>query len=203
MCPGGYVVNASNEPGHTVVNGMSYSGRDSENANSAIICTVTPEDFINEGFGNSPLSGVRFQQKYEKAAFTEGEGAIPIQTLKEFNLNISGDKAGEIKPIVKGLIKFANVRNCLPDYVSESISEAMEAFDKKIPGFAANDTLVCGIETRTSSPVKILRDEKFQSDIKGLFPCGEGAGYAGGIMSAAIDGMKVAEYIIKNYKYED
>lgn len=202
MCPGGYVVNASSEDCHTVVNGMSYSGRDSENANAAIICNVTPDDFEKEGFGNTALAGVEFQRKYEALTYQEGNGLIPVQQLNDFNADMPSEGCGKIKPLVKGGIKYGNVRRCLPDYVSESISEAMNAFDKKIPGFGDGDTLMLGIETRTSSPVKIVRNEMLQSDIKGLFPCGEGAGYAGGIMSAALDGMRVAEYIISTYSRE-
>lgn len=200
MCPGGYVVNASSEPGCTVVNGMSYSGRDSENANAAIICNVSPEDYAAEGFGTSPLAGVEFQRKYEAAAFKEGGGRIPVQKLSDFDADKPSETCGTVKPLVKGGIRYGNVRKCLPDYVSESISEAMQAFDKKIHGFGSPDTLMLGIETRTSSPVRILRDSDLQSvGISGVFPCGEGAGYAGGIMSAALDGIKVAEYIISTY----
>lgn len=199
MCPGGYVVNASSEPGYTVVNGMSYSGRDSKSANAAIICSVTPADYAAEGFGDSPLAGVAFQRKFEAAAFREGGGKIPVQKLSDFKAGKPSEACGTEELPVKGGIRYGNLRNCLPDYISESITEAMQAFDKKIQGFGAPDTLMLGIETRTSSPVRIIRNADFQSDIGGVFPCGEGAGYAGGIMSAALDGIRVAEYIISKY----
>lgn len=197
MCPGGYVVNATGEASETLVNGMSYSGRNGDTANSAIVCTVGPEDFKNDGFGEEPLSGMYFQKKYEAITFKEGNGMIPIQYLKDFR---TGD-VSEIKDeklAIKGKYTNGLVNKCLPSYVTESIAEGMEAFDKKIHGFGADKTILCGIETRTSSPVRIVRDEQLQSNFKGIFPCGEGAGYAGGIMSAALDGIRVAEYIISS-----
>ncbi len=203
MCPGGYVVNASSVEGHTVINGMSYSDRAGENANSAIICNVTPDDFKNEGFGDLPLSGVEFQRKYENLTFHKANGKMIIQKLSDFNKNISSKCCGEIKPAVKGEFIYGNVRECLPSFVADSIEEAMSAFDKKIKGFGNGDTLMVGIETRTSSPVRIVRDDSLNSiSFNGLYPCGEGAGYAGGIMSAALDGIKVAEKIISTYSNE-
>ena len=203
MCPGGYVVNASSEYEHTVINGMSYSDRAGINANAAIICNVTPEDFKAEGFGEHPLSGVKFQRKYEKLTYEKGNGNIIVQQLADFHNNIPSECCGNIKPEVKGKYVYGNVKECLPDYVAESISEAMSAFDKKIKGFGNDDTLILGIETRTSSPVRIVRDETLNCiNFKGLYPCGEGAGYAGGIMSAALDGIKVAEKIISLYNNE-
>lgn len=200
MCPGGYVVNASTEENGTVVNGMSYSGRDSGYANAAIICTVTPEDYEQGGFGSHPLSGVEFQRKYERLAYEAGGGFIPAQELGDFRKKASQHISKfepETKPSVKGRIKFSDLTVCLPDFVSESIAEAMSAFDRKIKGFGADDVLLLGVETRTSSPVRIVRNGELQCEkIKGLFPCGEGAGYAGGIMSAALDGIKIAEKII-------
>lgn len=203
MCPGGYVVNASSETGCTVINGMSYSDRAGENANAAIICNVTPEDFKAEGFGEHPLSGVEFQRKYEKMAYEKGSGKIIIQQLGDYNNNKPSECCGSIKPEVKGEYVYGNVRECLPEYVADSISEAMSAFDRKIKGFGNNETLMLGIETRTSSPVRIVRDESLNcSGFDGLYPCGEGAGYAGGIMSATLDGIKVAEKIISTYTNE-
>lgn len=203
MCPGGYVVNASSEEGHTVINGMSYSDRAGENANSAIICNVTPDDFKNDGCGVFPLSGVEFQRKYEKLTYDKANGKMIIQKLTDFNNNIPSKACGEIKPEVKGEYIYGNVRECLPSFVADSIEEAMSAFDKKIKGFGNDDTLMLGIETRTSSPVRIVRDNSLNSiSYMGLYPCGEGAGYAGGIMSAALDGIKVAEKIISTYSNE-
>ncbi len=203
MCPGGYVVNASSNKNETLVNGMSYSDRSGKYANSAIVCTVTKEDFENAGFGNEPLSGMYFQQKYERMAYDLAEGKIPVQFFKDFSSSNISDGIPDLLPI-KGLYKSANIRNCLPEYISESIIEGMKAFDNKIHGFGNEGVILCGIETRTSSPVRITRDsENLQSTIKGIYPCGEGAGYAGGIMSAALDGIKTAEQIIKEYLDEN
>ena len=195
MCPGGYVVNASSEKNHLAINGMSYSKRDSDNANSAIIVTVKPEDY-----GNHPLSGIEFQRNLEKKAYELGNGNIPIQLLKDFNNNVSSSKLGKIKPIFKGNYTLTNINDILPKEVSNSLKEAFVSFGQKIKGFDDNDTILAAIESRTSSPVRILRNEHFESNIKGIYPSGEGAGYAGGITSAAIDGLKVAEAICSLYK---
>ena len=198
MCPGGFVVNASSEEGRTVVNGMSNHDRSEKNANSALIVTVTPEDFKAEGF-DGPLAGMQFQRKWEEDAYKEGNGKIPIQLFGDLLRGKKSATIGEIVPNTKGNISFADLRNCLPGYVTESLKEGIFAFDKKIPGFARKDAVLLGVETRTSSPVRIIRDNTFQSDIKGFYPCGEGAGYAGGITSAAVDGMKVFEAITSVY----
>lgn len=192
MCPGGFVVNASSEPERLTVNGMSNHDRAAKNSNSAIIASVTPEDFD----GNDALAGVRFQQKWEEKAFSEGKGRIPVQTLKDFREGKITESFGEITPNTKGLTSFGNLRNCLPEPVSEAISEGMQYFDTKIKGFNREDTILCGIEARTSSPLRIERDQGFESNIKGIYPCGEGAGFAGGITSAAMDGIKVAQALI-------
>lgn len=192
MCPGGYVVNASSEKGRLVVNGMSNYLRDSDNANSAIVVTVSPEDFGGEG----PLAGVEFQRKWEAAAYEAAGGLIPVQLLGDFEENRISKEFGDVKPQTKGGYKFANVRNALPDFIGDSIAEGMNAFDRKIKGYGRKDAVILGIESRTSSPVKILRDETLQSNIKGIYPCGEGAGYAGGITSAAMDGIRVARMIL-------
>ena len=192
MCPGGFVVNASSEPERLTVNGMSNHDRAAKNSNSAIIASVTPEDFD----GNDALAGVRFQQKWEEKAFSEGKGRIPVQTLKDFREGKITESFGEITPNTKGLTSFGNLRNCLPEPVSEAISEGMEYFDTKIKGFNREDTILCGIEARTSSPLRIERDQGFESNIKGIYPCGEGAGFAGGITSAAMDGIKVAQALV-------
>jgi len=196
MCPGGYVVNASSEEGKLAVNGMSYYKRDSNNANSAIIVTVTPEDFKEIGC----LAGIEFQRKLEEKAFLLGNGKIPVQLYGDFLEGKCSTKFGEIKPCSKGEIQFANLRELFPSVISESLTEGIESFDKKIKGFASKDAILTGVESRTSSPVRIVRDTFFEGNIKGLYPCGEGAGYAGGITSAAMDGIKVSEAIIKKYR---
>ena len=192
MCPGGYVVNSSSEPGHLCVNGMSYSGRDGANSNSAIITTVTPEDYPS----SHPLAGMEFQRIWEKAAYDLCRGSIPVQLYEDFREDQTSVALGSFEPQIKGRWAFANLRRCLPDYICRDILEGMEAFGKKISGFDRPDTIFSGVETRTSSPVRILRDETFQSNLKGFFPCGEGAGYAGGITSAAMDGIRVAEAVV-------
>ena len=195
MCPGGYVVNASSERGQLTVNGMSYSARDGENSNSAIVCTISPEDY--KGYGTDPLAGVRFQRALEKKAFEECDGAIPYQRFGDFKSGTASKDFGSVKPSCKGSYGMGNVRELLPDYVSDDIIEAMSGFGKKINGYDDPDILFAGIEVRTSSPVRILREDDMQSvNIRGMYPAGEGAGYAGGIMSAAIDGMKAAEAYI-------
>ena len=194
MCPGGYVVNASSEDRRLAINGMSNHSRDSKNANSAIVVTVIPNDFNGNLFG-----GLEFQEKLEEKTYEIGEGKIPIQTLKDFMENKKTEKIGSVELEMKGDYSLANLNEILPDYIAESLKEAFINFDKKIKGFADGDTILAAIETRTSSPVRILRDELGQSNIKGIYPAGEGAGYAGGIMSAAMDGLKVAESIAKIY----
>lgn len=187
MCPGGYVVNASSEYNHTAINGMSYSGRDGVNANSAILVNVDENDFP----GDNPLAGVDFQRVLEERAYTLGEGKIPYCRLGDFE-NISEDKDIAVKPVFKGQSKYADLKGLLPGDLEEAFVEGMHAFGKTIEGFDNPGTLVAAVESRSSSPVRITRDEKFESvNVKGLYPCGEGAGYAGGIVSAAVDGIKV------------
>lgn len=193
MCPGGYVVNASSEEGAIVVNGMSDYARDAHNSNTAVIVSVTKEDYGSD----DALAGVAFQRKLEQAAFQEGKGKIPVQLWKDFVAHEPSKEFGAVVPCEKGAVTLADVTKCLPDFVTSAIIETIGVWGKKMPGFDREDALVLGVESRTSSPVKILRNERMQSNIKGIYPCGEGAGYAGGIMSAAIDGLKVAEAIIK------
>lgn len=195
MCPGGYVVNASSEKGFLAINGMSNYERESENANSAIVVTISPDDF-----GHGPLDGVAFQRNLEKKVYEIGNGKIPIQLLKDFQNNKPTKEVGKIKPILKGEYTFTNLNGILPPELNDSIKESFQAFGKKIKGFDQPDTILAAVESRTSSPVRMIRNEEYESNIKGLYPCGEGAGYAGGITSAAIDGIKVAEEIIKRYK---
>ena len=197
MCPGGYVVNASSEEGMTAVNGMSYHARAGENANSAMIISVRPEDFGSD----DALAGVEFQRKLEKAAYREGKGKIPVQLFGDFCKNRVSEQLGEIKPNTKGTWFFGNVRSIFPENLSAGLEEGIKGCEKLIPGFAREDALLLGVESRTSSPVRIERDnDTFESAIGGLYPCGEGAGYAGGIMSAAMDGIKVAEAIALKFK---
>lgn len=189
MCPGGYVVNASSEPGRLVVNGMSDGRRDSGYANSAIVVTVELEDF---GDGHC-LAGMEFQRKWEQSAFELLQGKIPVQYYGDFKQGIATTEKRDMLPCVKGQWAFGNLCKILPKYVANGMIEGIEQFAQKLHGFNAEDTLIIGVETRTSSPVRIERDEEFVSvSTKGLYPCGEGAGYAGGIMSAAMDGLRVA-----------
>lgn len=191
MCPGGYVVDASSEPGHLAVNGMSNHDRGGKNANSALIVTVTPKDFPGQG----PLAGVEFQRCLEKAAFDQGGGKIPVQLYGDFKEGRASRDFGDVEPEIRGRYGFADLRKVLPDSLSQPLIEAMEQFDRRIRGFARYDSILAGIESRTSSPVRIRRAEGLQSSLRGLYPCGEGAGYAGGITSAAMDGIRVAEEI--------
>ncbi len=196
MCPGGYVVNASSEEGHLAVNGMSYHNRDGSNANSAIIVSVTPEDY--QGVG--PLAGVEFQRQLEEQAFHLGEGKIVQQLFGDFEANQVSTSYGKFVSMTKGNTTFANLRDMFSPELAESFIAGMHQFARYIPDFDRTDTILSGVESRTSSPVRITRDEYFESNIRGLYPCGEGAGYAGGIMSAAMDGLKVAEAIGAKYK---
>lgn len=195
MCPGGYVVNASSEKGRLVVNGMSYSKRDGKNANSAIIVTVTPADFEMEG----PLSGVYFQRKLEERAYELGQGAVPQQLFGDFEAGKLSKSYGAFSTELKGAHAFGALHTLFPEEITRSFIEGMHQFTRYIPGFDREDAILSGVESRTSSPVKIPRDENFESSFRGLYPCGEGAGYAGGIMSAAMDGMKIAEEIAGRY----
>lgn len=197
MCPGGYVVNASSEAGGMVVNGMSYSNRDADNSNSAIVCNILPSDYT----GGQPLDGVMFQQGLERAFYQAGNGLVPVQTYGDFKEGKVSTGFGGIKPCIKGGFSFADLKEHLPEFVSDAIIEAIDAFGKKIKGFDRQDAVLSGIESRTSSPVRILRNDDYMSVFPGIIPCGEGAGYAGGITSAAVDGIKAAEacaaYLIK------
>lgn len=195
MCPGGYVVNASSEEGRLAVNGMSYSGRDGKNANSAIIVTVTPEDFGGDG----PLRGVAFQRRLEEKAYELGNGSVPQQLFGDFEEGKVSDGYGEFSTELKGKHEFGALHTLFSKEITDSFIQGMHSFAKRIPDFDRKDAILSGVESRTSSPVKIPRDENFESSIRGLYPCGEGAGYAGGIMSAAMDGMKIAEEIVRRY----
>ncbi|MBO5324598.1 MAG: FAD-dependent oxidoreductase [Lachnospiraceae bacterium] len=219
MCPGGFVVNASSEEGRLAVNGMSYSGRNAEHANSAIVVAIDEKDYGTEHV----LAGMHFQRELEEKAYKLCDGKIPVQFYEDFKANVqvklSGDKkakdtqdlqdhmsndteekTGDFMHSIKGLYAFADVTEIFPTAISKAIVDGMETFDHTIPGFAKENPLLCGVESRTSAPVRILRDEFYQAKVRGIYPCGEGAGYAGGITSAAMDGMKVAESIIVEYR---
>ena len=196
MCPGGYVVNASSEKEKLVVNGMSYSGRDSSTANSAIIVSVDTKDFGS----TDALAGMYYQQQLERKAFELANGNIPQQLYGDFCANKISNNYGDFNSNTKGNTSFVNLRGILGSDIEESFIGGMEHFANIIPEFNRKDAIMSGIESRTSSPLRILRNENFESLVKGIYPCGEGAGFAGGITSAAMDGIKVAEAIIKKYK---
>lgn len=191
MCPGGYVVNASSEDNRLVTNGMSNYKRDAKNANSALIVTVDKHDY-----GSKLFDGVEFQRKLEEKAYRLGNKNIPIQLLKDYYDNAVSNNLGSIKPCIKGNYEFANLNDLLPEELNIALKEAITHFDTKIKGFNDSDAILSGIESRTSSPIKILRNSNFSSNIEGIYPSGEGAGYAGGIQTSAIDGIKVAEEIL-------
>lgn len=198
MCPGGYVVNASSEPGMLAVNGMSYHARDGRNANSAIVVTVSPEDYG----GSGPLAGLEFQRRLERSAYLEGKGNIPVQRFADFCQNRASMRTGTVLPQTRGAYAPANVRSIFPPSISAAVEEGILAFDRQIPGFAHADALLSGVESRTSSPVRILRgDTREAQGFPGIYPCGEGAGYAGGITSAALDGIRVAEAVAGNFRF--
>ena len=194
MCPGGQVVAAASEAGGVVVNGMSLYARDGENANSALLVNVLPEDFG----GDDPLAGVRFQQKWERAAFEAGGGdyRAPAQKVGDFLANRDSDGPGKVTPSYRPGVVWGSLEGCLPEFVTGAMREALPLLDRKLKGFAHPDAVLTGVETRSSSPVRIERDKGCVSNIAGLYPCGEGAGYAGGIMSAAVDGIRCAEAVM-------
>lgn len=198
MCPGGYVVNASSEEGMLAINGMSYHDRKGENANSAIVVGITPKDY-----GNDILDGIKFQETLEKKAYESTDGKIPVQLYGDFVKNKISTSFKKVKPTFKGDYQFANLNDILPNYICENIIKAMNHFNTKIKGFNSDDVIIAGVETRTSSPVRINRDESYMCNISGIFPAGEGAGYAGGITSAAMDGIRVAEAIMNIYSNQN
>ena len=228
MCPGGYVVNASSEEGRLAVNGMSYNDRGSKNANSAIVVTVSPEDYQKN---HSPLDGVAFQRNLEEAAYRCAGGKVPVQTFGDFCCSVEKSQAGKVektalhpsasesasvqipnaaapsdpsasvRPEIKGQWASADLKEILPDSLNQALIEGIHAFGRRIPGFDREDALLCAVESRTSSPVRITRMDDCQSpDFPGIYPCGEGAGYAGGITSAAVDGIRVAEALYQAYR---
>ena len=195
MCPGGFVVNASSETGRLAVNGMSNHDRAGTNDNSALIVTVTPEDFPNPG----PLGGVEFQRRLEEAAFNCGKGKIPVQLYGDFKAGTLSRAFGDVEPAFKGGYSFGNLREVLNPSLTDAMTEGIDSFGRIIDGFDRPDAILAGIESRTSSPVRIPRTPELESAVRGLYPCGEGAGYAGGITSAAMDGIRTAEMIVTRF----
>lgn len=194
MCPGGSVVAAASEENSVVTNGMSNFARDGENANSALLVSVLPTDFE----GDDVLSGIEFQRKLEKSAFYMGGGNYfaPVQTSADFLKGQKSVSLGNVNPTYPVGVTCSNLGQLFPEFITASLKEAIPLIDRKIKGFALPDAVLTAVESRSSSPVRIVRGEDLQSSVKGLYPCGEGAGYAGGIMSAAVDGIRVAEHLL-------
>ena len=198
MCPGGTVVAAASEDGGLAVNGMSTFARDGRNANAAILCEVRPSDF-----GSShPLAGVELQRTWERAAFLAGGGdwRAPAQLMGDFLAGRASSGPGSVMPTYPLGVRFRTLEGCLPGFVLESLREAVPVFARKLKGYDLPDVVLTGVESRSSSPVRICRDESGQSNIRGLFPCGEGAGYAGGILSAGADGIRQAEKVLARFR---
>lgn len=208
MCPGGEVVAAASEEGLLCVNGMSRHARAGANANAALLVEVRPDDLP----GDDPLAGIAFQRQLERDAYQLGRGltagsgkdagalcppyTAPTQTVGDFLAHAAGTPSAAVTPTYPRDVAWRDLRDCLPPFVTDALAEALPALDRKLHGFASDDAVMTAVEARSSSPVRIVRDDGFQSNIAGLYPCGEGAGYAGGIMSAAVDGLRVAEAIV-------
>ncbi|HWV83695.1 MAG TPA: NAD(P)/FAD-dependent oxidoreductase [Hyphomicrobiaceae bacterium] len=198
MCPGGTVVAATSEPGCVVTNGMSQYSRAERNANAGIVVGITPD----EDYPGGPLAGIALQRQWEKKAFEMGGGtyAAPAQRVGDFLAGRASSSLGEVVPSYKPGVVPADLAQCLPEFAVAAIREALQAFDKRIPGFSMADAVMTGVETRTSSPIRIPRGEDYQSvNTCGLYPAGEGAGFAGGILSAGVDGIRVAEALALNF----
>ena len=197
MCPGGQVVAATSEPGRVVTNGMSQYSRAERNANAALVVDVKPEDFPGD-YRSNPLAGIDFQRQWESAAFVAGgsDYRAPAQRIGDFLAGRPSTDLGSVDPSYQPGVHMTDLSTCVPPYVIEALREAIPAFDKQIKGFAMADAVLTGVETRTSSPIRIKRGADCQSiNTRGLYPAGEGAGYAGGILSAGVDGIKVAEAV--------
>lgn len=199
MCPGGSVIASASNEGQVVTNGMSEHARDKDNANSAFLVNVLPGDFGSD----HPLAGMYFQEKYERLAYELGgqNYNAPVQLVGDFLNDRISTKIGSVKPSYEPGYTFVDLRECLPQFVTETMKEALSGFDRKIKGFAMDDAVLTGVETRSSAPIRIVRDEETleSTNTRNLYPCGEGAGYAGGIVTAAVDGIKCAEKIISKY----
>jgi uncharacterized FAD-dependent dehydrogenase len=196
MCPGGTVVAAASEEEMVAVNGMSIFARDAANSNSALLVGVEPADFGSD----HPLAGFEFQRKMERAAYTLGGGGYraPAQLVGDFLADRVSAGAGEITPSYQPGVTWCDLRECLPAFVAASLKEALPQFGRQIRGFDRADAVLTGVESRSSSPVRLLRDARGRSAVAGVYPCGEGAGYAGGIMSAAVDGIRCATWLLED-----
>ena len=196
VCPGGQVVAAASEAGRTVTNGMSEYARDGENINGALLVNVTPADFPSE----HPLAGMAWQRQLEAAAYAlTGGYDAPCQRVEDFLAGRPSEAAGRVKPTYRPGVVYTDLHRCLPPFVSETLALALPVLGRRLKGYDDPDALLTGVETRSSSPVKLVRDEHYEANIRGVYPCGEGAGYAGGILSAAADGMRCAEKIWEVY----
>lgn len=200
VCPGGEVVAAASEENRAVTNGMSYYARDGRNINGGLLVSVTPEDFP----GDSPLAGIAFQRALEEKAFSAGGGGFiaPAQRVEDFLAHRPSSAPGKVIPTYRPGVHWCDLWEVLPDFVCESLEKALPELERKLPGFASPDAVLTAVESRSSCPLRILRDDAGQSAVRGLFPCGEGAGYAGGILSAAADGVRTAEKLIESLKQE-
>ena len=200
VCPGGDVVAAASEAGRVVTNGMSEFARDKENINGALLVNVTPEDFGSD----SPLAGIEFQRQMEAAAYAAGGGgyAAPVQRVEDFLAKRPSAGPGRVSPSYRPAVTWTNLWDCLPPFVAETIALALPVLGEKLAGYDQPDAVLTAVESRSSSPVRILRDGDYQASLRGLYPCGEGAGYAGGILSAAADGMRCAEQICEQIRRE-
>ena len=198
VCPGGTVVAAASEEQRLVTNGMSEYARDGENINGGLLVNVTPEDF---GGDKHPLAGIAFQRRLEEAAFALGGNNFhaPCQRVGDFLAHRASVRCGRVTPSYRPGVTYTNLRHCLPDFICDTLEGALPILGKKLMGYADPDALLTAVETRSSSPVRLPRDETYQSALRGLYPCGEGAGYAGGILSAAADGMRCAESVCRAY----
>ena len=195
MCPGGYVVAAASEKGRVVTNGMSYADRAGENANAALLVTVNPEEFPYEGV----LGGMQWQRQLEEAAYAAGGNnyCAPAQLVGDFLAKRPSTGSGKVIPTYRPGVIWCDLHHVLPQKITDALEKALVLLEGKLKGFSLSDAVLTAPETRSSSPVRILRDDLRQSSLRGLYPSGEGAGYAGGIMSAAIDGMQSAEALLK------
>ena len=201
MCPGGYVVAAASETGGVVTNGMSRFARAGANSNSAFLVNVVPEDFGSE----HPLAGIEFQRRWERAAYklAGSNYKAPAQLLGDFVRAKPSRSCGAVQPTYPLGVTYSDLSDCLPEFVTASLREAVPLFNRRLRGFATPDAVLTGVETRSSSPVRIVRDETLQSNVRGVYPCGEGAGYAGGIMSAAVDGLRCADAVLERYRQQE
>jgi uncharacterized FAD-dependent dehydrogenase len=197
MCPGGYVMGATSEEGAVVTNGMSEYSQDGENSNSALLVPIMASDFGSD----HPLAGIEFQRHWEKQAYLAGgkNYSAPVQLVGDFLEKRASTEIKSIKPTYAPGIKPTSLDSCLPDYVLSSLREALPLLSIKIKGFAHPEAVLTGVETRSSSTIRIERNEQFESNISGIYPTGEGAGHAGGIVSSAIDGLEIAEAIIEKH----